>query len=363
VRANRAKRPRSHAPSPGAGFTRLLVLALALFAASGAGAQHEIDPEAWVEMRKMMREKGPPPSIEQDVAALAGPGARRAGPRLIDRGPEVLPAVHAALLSPGLEPQHRLRLLQVLGPIGDESSVAVVLELLRRDPRSPLRRDALYVLATLPATEDAASFVTALAEGDEDWRTRRMAFTWFGLHRDPRGRRFAEALLADANPERRAAALFVLARLGDEKALAPVGQMLAAGPSASSRDLLLMALAELATPREFEQRAPASLAWSQGYRDALRYARYRAAPPAERPALCLEMLRAQMPGQREIAVRCLLDAGRAADLRPQAALDLEAPGRAALLRNEIRKAGWRVVDTDTEFRIEPAATASGSRAP
>jgi hypothetical protein len=37
---------------------------------------------------------------------------------------------------------------------------------------------------------------------------------------------------------------------------------------------------------------------------------------------------------------------------------MEAPGRAALLRNEIRKAGWRIIDTDTEFRIEPAQPAS-----
>ena len=60
-----------------------------------------------------------------------------------------------------------------------------------------------------------------------------------------------------------------------------------------------------------------------------------------------------MPGHLEIAVRCLLDSGRADDLRPAAALELEAPGRAALVRNEIRRAGWRVVDTDTEFRIVP----------
>ncbi len=36
-------------------------------------AQHEIDPENWIEMRKMFRHKGRIPSIEEDVAALAGP--------------------------------------------------------------------------------------------------------------------------------------------------------------------------------------------------------------------------------------------------------------------------------------------------
>jgi hypothetical protein len=185
-----------------------------------------------------------------------------------------------------------------------------------------------------------------------------MAFTWFGLHRDPRGRPFAETLRVDPDPERRAAALFVLARLGDKTALEPVSQMLAGGAPASSRDALLLAMAELATPDEFVLRAPSALASSNGYKDALRYARYRTAPVGDRPAICLEMLQSQVPGHREIAVRCLLNAGHAHALRPYAAVDLEAPGRAALVRNEIRRAGWRVVDTDTEFRIEPGRPAS-----
>ncbi len=62
---------------------------------------------------------------------------------------------------------------------------------------------------------------------------------------------------------------------------------------------------------------------------------------------------------RGLAVRCLLEAGQADQLRPFAAVDLEAPGLAALLRNEIRMSGWCVVDSDTEFTIEKP-TASGS---
>jgi hypothetical protein len=66
------------------------------------------------------------------------------------------------------------------------------------------------------------------------------------------------------------------------------------------------------------------------------------------------MLRSHTPGHRELAVRYLLKNGHATQLRPYAALDLEAPGRAALIRNEIRKAGWRIIDTDKEFNIEPS---------
>jgi len=318
-------------------------------------AQHGIPPENWMEMRKMFRYKGPIPTVEEDVAALAGGDAKWAGPRLIDRGPEVLPAVHAALRSPKIEPLHAVRLLQVMGSLAEKSSVSVVLELLKKDKKSPLRRDALYILALLPVTEESAAFIIDIANDvAENWNTRRMAFTWFGFHRDPRGRRYAESLRSDPDPERRAAGLFVLARLGDKTVLEPVSQMLASGAPANSRDALMYALAEITTPEEFERRVPSSLAWSRGYKDSLLYARYIASGPQNKVPLCLEMLRSEIPGHRELAVRTLLKNGYASQLRPYAALDLGAPGSAALIRNEIRKAGWRIIDTDDEFNIVPS---------
>jgi len=317
-------------------------------------AQHEIDPETWIEMRKMLRKKGPTPTIEEDVAALAGPDAKRAGPRLIDHGREALPAVHTALKSPEVEPRHVQVLLQVLRSIGDKSSVPVVLELLKNDNKSLLRRDALLVLAFLPVTDESAAFIIDMATDDnEPWHTRRMAFTWFGLHRDPRGRPFADPLRTDPDLEKRSAGLFVLARLGDKTVLEPISQLLTSGPPANSRDILMLALAEITTPEEFERRAPASLAWSSGYKESLLYARYSAAGPQEKIPLCLKMVRSRTPGHQELGVRCLLENGHASDLRPHAAVELEAPGRDALIRNEIRKAGWRIIDTDDEFSIVP----------
>ncbi len=302
----------------------------------------------------MFRNKGPAPTIEEDVAALAGADAKRAGPRLIDHGPQALPAVHAALTSTEVEPRHALRLLQVMGSIGEKSSVPIVIEFLKKDKKSPLRRDALLILAFLPVTDESAALIIDIAtDVNEKWYARRMTLTWFGLHRDARGRPYAEALLADADPEKQTAGLFVFARLGDKSVLEPIRQLLAAGPPANSRDALMLALAEITTPEEFERWAPSSLSWSSGYKESLLYARYLAAGPQEKIPLCLEMLRSRTHGHRELAVRYLLENGHASDLRPHAALDLEAPGRAALIRNEIRKAGWRIIDTDDEFNIEP----------
>lgn len=334
----------------------VLIISLLFSSPYNIFAQHEIVPENWIEIRKMFRNKGPTPTIEEDVTALAGGDGERAAARLIDRGSDALPAIHAALRSPEIGPLHALRLLQVMGSLAEKSSVSVVVEFLKKDKKSPLRRDALYILALLPVTEESAALIIDIANDvNEKWNTRRMAFTWFGLHRDPRGRRYAESLRTDPDPERRTAGLFVLARLGDKTVLEPVSQLLASGAPANSRDALMYALAEITTPEEFERRAPSSLAWSHGYKESLLYTRYMAAGPQEKIPLCLEMLHSQTPGHRELAVRYLLENGHASDLRPYAALDLEAPGRAALIRNEIRKAGWRIIDTDDKFNIEPVS--------
>lgn len=59
--------------------TRALLLGLAMLAAAPAAAQHAIDPEVWIEMRKMHHQQCPTPSIAEDEAELAGTHARRAG--------------------------------------------------------------------------------------------------------------------------------------------------------------------------------------------------------------------------------------------------------------------------------------------
>lgn len=50
-----------------------------MLAAAPAAAQHAIDPEVWIEMRKMHHQQCPTPSIAEDEAELAGTHARRAG--------------------------------------------------------------------------------------------------------------------------------------------------------------------------------------------------------------------------------------------------------------------------------------------
>jgi len=367
----------SSAKSPSIGVQVMCYAAVAaLFLAlpAVARAQHEFDPETWIALRHELGPKGPVPPVAEDIAALAlgRDSAKRAGPRLIARGPEILPDLHAALLEPGTSAEQAFLLLQVLRSIGDSSSVSPIITALKRDP-DHLHKAGFLALSMLPPTDEAVAFATALAEReDESWRKRRMAFTYFGMQRDSRGRKWAEPLLASEDPEQRAAGLFVLARLGDAGALEPITQLLAEGATPNSRGSLMFALAELVGPEEFLTRAPSGFEWSSDYREPLHYATARAGSETERPAACVKLLRAMLPGLKGVGVRCLLERGLEKELLPPLALDMEVPGLPALLRAELRKAGYQLIDTESEFRItraeppsaaEPCEQAGGSFGP
>jgi len=60
-----------------------------------------------------------------------------------------------------------------------------------------------------------------------------------------------------------------------------------------------------------------------------------------------------LPGLLKIAGLCLLESCHADDLRPYAALNLEAPDRDALIRNGILKSDRRFPGTKNEFSIIP----------
>jgi hypothetical protein len=182
-----------------------------------------------------------------------------------------------------------------------------------------------------------------------------MAYTWFGLQRDARGLKHAQKLLNSTEQEKQAAGHFVLSRLGNKTILEPVTKLLNAGAPANMRDSLLISLSEITTPEDFKKRAPASLTWSSGYKEGLIYSQFKAAVADKKSHYILQMLRSRTPGHRKLAVNYLLENGYARELRPFAAVSLEAPGLAAIIRNDIRRAGWKIIDTDEIFEIVPAS--------
>ena len=113
------------APSP-RGIASALLLALALGAP--ALAQHELDAETWIEMRKNFRQEGPAPTIEEDLASLPAVRPRRY------TWPELMRRVFAVDVLECPRCRGRMRILAEIHPPGPTTKI---LEHLGLPPRAP----------------------------------------------------------------------------------------------------------------------------------------------------------------------------------------------------------------------------------
>jgi HEAT repeat protein len=301
----------------------------------------------------------PAEPIAQNLADFFGGGSRatRAAVRLAERAPESLPALHAALLAADTGDRERSEMIALLHEIGDRNSVRVLLELARTHPEQPwLSVDVLRALGELPPSPSASLFALEILEGPNATpRLRRQALASLARQRDPSGRVWANRYRKDADVELRASALFLAAALGDRSALEPVTNLLEQQPRSSIRYGLLLALAELADPAEFEKRAAPARFDKRMYASALRIARLRSGDARERSALFHEMLNSRYPIERRIAMRDLLGRDALDELAPL----LEnwwqvSPAVRITVAGELHRAGHRLVERDRRVQIERA---------
>lgn len=295
--------------------------------------------------------------ITADISALSGPRSRsaRAALQLLERAPESVPALHQAVLSQDTDARERSRLIALLLELGDRRSVDVLLQAVEAHPEEPgLRVSVLRALGELPQTEASFAFATrTLENAQETPRLKRQALVYFATQRDPRGRKWAERFRDDPDLDLRVAALYLAASLGDETALEPISELLREQPGASFRYALLLGLAELVDPAEFERRATPAQPRSDEYESALRIATLRSAGTERRVALALEMLESQFPNERRIAMRALLESNALDEL----SLLLEKWGAVpaytrASVAAELYRGGYRIVEKDRHLAIE-----------
>jgi len=296
------------------------------------------------------------PTLAEDIEAL---GDRSAHVRIVERGPAALPALHGVLLDASADPRRRHRALLLIGEVGDPGSVDPILASLRAHPEEPLAAiDALRVLSHLATTSAGSQFATGLVEDPATHpRVRRQALMYFAAHRDWSSRGFAARFRDDPDPETRAAALYLAARLADPDALTPIVQLLEAGPKASVRYGLLLALAELVAPGTFETQAASHRKHQDEYESALRVSRFRSGSPEEQSALLARMLSSQFPNERRLAIRGLVQREALAELDPY----LETwwrvpPPLRALLQSELRRAGYEIVEKPRKVAIARTRT-------
>jgi HEAT repeat protein len=295
--------------------------------------------------------------VAADIAALSGSGSRqtKAALRLLERAPESLPSMHRAVLSPDTSARERGRLIALLLDLGDPRSVDVLLRIAHAYPNEPgLRIDVLRALGELPQTVESFQFAAdTLADPNRIPRVRRQALMYFAMQREPRGRERAERFRNDPDLDMRATALYLLASLGDVTAVDPIAKLLREQPKPSIRYGLLLALAKLVDPEEFEEQVGSVPPRGDEYDSALRIAMLRTAPQQDRVTLAREMLESEFPNERRIAMRALLDENALNQLTPLLSKWWRVPAHVrASVAAEIYRGGYRIVEKDRRLEFE-----------
>jgi HEAT repeat protein len=201
----------------------------------------------------MIREHMSPEGITKNIQALFQHGSRskNAALWLVMTGPDVLPYAHKAIRRPDIDIRVKLKLISILGAIGDVRSIEPILDAVRSEPER-ICKDVFLAFSQMPMTKESFDFAVARLTGQSDVMARRSALVYFAVHRDRRALGWAkEYSLPDANKDLRLAAIFLLARLGEPDAKGLILESLKRERKPSTLETLLRALAEVTTPEEF----------------------------------------------------------------------------------------------------------------
>lgn len=180
-------------------------------------------------------------------------GSRTAAAWLVTAGKQILPFAHPMLTDPASSAELKFSLLQVIGEIGDPSSVPPVVEVIRANlDNRALLKGGFQALALMPPSDEARPLVTDVLEDDRGVDARQQALVYLAAVRDPKAGPFAQRYSAEGiDRELRVVGLLLAARLGDDSVLPAILELLESTDDRSQREVLLRALGELSDPESY----------------------------------------------------------------------------------------------------------------
>jgi hypothetical protein len=171
-------------------------------------------------------------------------------------GPDILPYAHEALLNPDSHIRFKIRLINVLGTVGDTSSIGPIIKTAREhEENTGIYKDIFLSLGQIPMTEESFDFASERIEKSRNPSVIQSALVYFAIQRESRAQKWAEQFSYSANADTsvRPVALFLSARLGSEHVKEQIVALLNKQPARSVEEILLRSLAELTTPEEFKE--------------------------------------------------------------------------------------------------------------
>lgn len=292
------------------------------------------------------------PSVEEDIQALSGFGARAqaAGERLVERGPVILTAAHAALRDAEASMPLKLQLITVLGEVGAAESIDALLEVAETHKNDRyLYQNTLLALAKLPPDENATAFADRqLGRADNDPLIQRSAL-WYHAQRPSEisPQWAAQYAAPEASSNLRYAGLYLAAKLGDASARNAILELIRAGQNPARERVLLQGLAEIVPPGELEQILNTLSVSDIHRREALRLSMLKHGAAEQRDAVAERMLATGTGEEQQTAARALL---MSAKVEPLA--ESWAQGN-PVVRSTLRREGFEIHQDAEGVRLEP----------
>jgi len=302
--------------------------------------------------------------IKKNVEQLSSGGfaAKRAAGWLVLAGPDALPYMHEALLDATSTAKFKYKLISMLGVIGDQSSIKPVLKTLLADP-DLVHKVAFLSLSHMPVTDEAFSFVEKQLINSKSNKVKQSALVYFAQEKESRAKKWIDQYSDTADPGLRLAALYLAARLRDQRAKDSIITLLMDNPDRSDQGLLLRSLAELVSPDEFQETIKKSEInpTSKEYYEALWLSEYRNATSTEKAEAARKLLQSEYLWDRREAVQYLIGQNRAdilehfllADPRVELPYMVEVQGShvGQLVVLEAKKMGYLIEETDEGIRL------------
>ena len=190
--------------------------------------------------------------IKKNILALERGNRRRSARWLIIAGKDIIPYAHKTLRDPAVSARIKFSLIDVLGAINDTRSIDPIIEAARAESNSGLHKAAFLALGQMTPTRASFKFAAKQLENERTPKIQQSAMAYFILQRDKRALKWAKQYAdSSGNPDLQASGLYLLARLGQERARDQILDFLKKEKDRALSEILLRALAELTTLQEF----------------------------------------------------------------------------------------------------------------
>lgn len=326
--------------------------------------KREAEEALWLQV---MDDNLSPEGIQRNLELLdsRGSGSRTAAAWLVIAGKQILPSAHPMLTDPASSAELKFSLLQVVGEIGDPSSIPPVIENIRLNLDTPgLVKAGFQALALMPPSGEALDLVDDLLGGDYSMIARQQALVYLAAIRDPKAGPFALSYSAsDVEPELRIVGLLLAARLGDDSVLPTIVDLLVATEERSHREVLLRALGELSNRESyagFSAEHP-GVVGAESMRETGNLVAFRHTEGDAKIELAQQLIQSGHPWDRREAVAFLVEENHSEVLArylrlnpiyglPLLATVVNSPMAVPILA-QIRRMGYRVEETAEGFEL------------